>query len=475
LNLNSDLRLARFHLAATGERAGITMGDFPSVLGRGIALSLNDTPEAGMESALRGSMLELLVPRRLRLQVAAGTPNPPNLDPVTHAVLADDPGDWLLAASGEAFMLDVLSVGVHGVMSKPRFTDAGPIATERLWLDQGPGIGVATLGGQVDFRLGGVSAYLEGNGQIHDNFRVIDGDPVKGESGGAGYAEITWDPGPYLKKSSLLLRLEGIVYHHWLMEGPYRGGGTQSFIGPATRYSLAPTIEEPDAPVRSNGNASGARIQGRWELDATGTQIDLGTNVIHYKGGISTSGQWNDFPPTLVVHPITSLRHPFATATTTIAFTVGVRFEHTDEAPENSDDSGWMPHGRIELKQPFAAIHELSLRSDAALHALSISEPSGNYWLVQTSLLYRLTTLGQLELMHEYRSEQGSSGNTWPSGFPAGHFGRASLVLEPTGQWQHVRLTLSAGSKSGGLTCRYGACRDTPDSRGAFSELTVRF
>ncbi|HUT77168.1 MAG TPA: DUF6029 family protein, partial [Polyangia bacterium] len=389
LRHGNDFRVERLHGTAHLGDLHVTVGDSYVSFGRGIALSLIKLDDVGVDNALRGGRVEYRVPRKLRLVVVGGVVNALNSDPLTRQIQRDDPLDRIIGIRGEWELFDALSLGVHGVLMRPRFTDESQIEGSRLYVDQSPGIGVATGGASVELHAGGFHAYLEGDGQAHDNHRVPAGqEDVLDESGFAAFGELSYDLSPFN------IKLEGLAYRRWLMEGGFRG--SSSFINTVQplAYNNMPTLEPVWITIKSFGNASGGRLGGDYYLNDTDTQISLSSSLLYYLGGLLPQGEWADKPPTLVVHPILGVRQGFGETGVQASVEGGLRYETTDE-PENAAaaqasgiepaDSGHLWHAKADVAVPIEGPHSVEAKFEIRRHELLVTEDL-EYWVTLTSL-----------------------------------------------------------------------------------------
>jgi len=481
LRYGNDLRVERLHGTAHLGDLRITAGDFYVSFGRGIALSLIKLDDVGVDNSLRGGRVEYRVPRRARVVLVGGVVNALNVDPLTRQIQRDDPLDRIVGLRAEWELLDALGFGVHGVFMRPRFTDESEIEAARLYVDRSPGVGVVTGGASAELHAAGLHVYLEGNGQVHDNHRVPAGqEDVLGESGFAGFGEISYDLSPFN------IKLEGIAYRRWLMEGGYRG--SSSFINTVQplSYNNMPTLEPIWMPVKSIGNAHGGRLGGDLYLRDSDTQLALSAALISYLGGLLPQGAWADKPPTLAVHPIFSLRQGIGETGIRVSAEGGFRYETTDE-PENAAaveaegaepaDGGHLWHARVDVGVPIDGPHSVEAKFEIRRHALIITEDL-EYWVTLAGLGYDMSGLFGLTLVHEYSDQTAgvdAAFGGWELPLPRRHYLWGMLTVHAPAPLDGLTGRLLAGSQRGGIKCAGGVCRNFPDTVGARLELVYRF
>lgn len=481
LRYGNDFRVERLHGTAHLGDLHVTVGDSYVSFGRGIALSLIKLDDVGVDNALRGGRVEYRVPRKLRLVVVGGVVNALNSDPLTRQIQRDDPLDRIVGVRAEWELLDALSLGVHGVLMRPRFDDESQIEADRLYVDQSPGIGVATGGASVELHAGGLHAYLEGNGQAHDNHRVPAGqEDVLDESGFGGFGELSYDLSPFN------IKLEGLAYRRWLMEGGYRGSsGFINTVQPLA-YNNMPTLEPVWMTIKSFGNVGGGRLGGDYLLNDTDTQLSLSSSLLYYLGGLLPQGQWADKPPTLVAHPILVVRQGFGETGIQASAEGGLRYETTDE-PENATaaqasgtepaDSGHLWHAKVDVTVPIEGPHSVEAKFEIRRHELLITEEL-EYWVTLTGLGYDLSGLFGLTLVHEYSDQTAGSDvalGDWELPLPRRHYLWGMLTVHAPAPLDGLTGRLLAGSQRGGIKCAGGVCRNYPDTVGARLELVYRF
>ncbi len=472
LNYGNDFRVERLHGTAHIGDLHVTAGDFYVNFGRGMALSLIKLDDIGVDNSLRGARVEYRKARVVKAVLVGGVVNALNIDPLTHQVQQDDPLDRIVGGRVEWELLDAMSLGVHGVLMRPRYTDEADINPNRLWVDRGTGVGVINGGASMELHLGGLHVYLEGNGQKHDNYRPPQGqEDVLNESGYAAFAEASYDLSPFNIKA------EGIFYRRWLMEGPLRGsapsiGATQPLV-----YNHMVTLEPMWMVIKSFGNAEGGRLTGDLYLRKSDTQLTLGSSLIKYEGGLLPQGEWQDHPPTLVVHPTLKLRQGFGDTGISASAEGGFRYETTDETDIPEDDSGTLWHMMADLSVPIKGPHSVEIKGELRRHELIVTEGS-EYWITMTSLGYEWSGVFGFTAIHEYSDEtMGSEGKLgdWTLPFPRKHYFWGMLSGHPPKPLDGLTLRLLAGSQRGGIKCAGGICRRYPDAVGARLEAVYRF
>jgi hypothetical protein len=409
-----------------------------------------------------------------------GITNALNVDPLTHAMQEDDPMDRVAAANAEWQIADAISISGHGVFLEPRFKSADDIdSPDKLWVDQGPGIRVISGGGSLELHAAGLSMYLEGNGQTHNIYRVTSGDTVKNESGYGAYGEIAYDFAPYMKKATFLLKGEGIFYGKWLMEGAYRGSSPK-VLGPPVQYHHMPTLEQKWMVMHSLGNAQGGRLTGNIFIKKSDTQITIPVSLIKYLGGLTQMGRWDDYPPTLIINPMLTLRQNFGKSGIMLYLEGGYRYEQTDEPQPNHPDNGYLWNTTADLSIPIKGPHSIELKNELQRHHLGVSETNDDFWVTMTTLGYDMAGVWGIALIHEYSNEIPGSkddvkiGN-WALPLPDNHYGWAMLNFHAPKPLDGLSMRLTGGSQRGGLKCAGGVCRVYPDAVGAKLEVVYRF
>ncbi|MCP4606079.1 MAG: hypothetical protein GY847_37140 [Proteobacteria bacterium] len=472
LNYDNDYRVERLHGTMHVRDLHVTIGDFYVNFGRGMALSLIKLDDVGVDNALRGARLEYRLPRVVKAVLVGGVVNSLNIDPLTHQVQSDDPLDRIVGGRIEWEIQDALSLGVHGVLMQPRFTDEADIQPRRLYVDQSTGIGVANGGASLELHLGGLHVYLEGNGQKHDNYRTpIGEDDVLDESGYAAFGEASYDLSPFNIKA------EGIFYRHWLMEGPLRGSANNIGATQPLTYHHMVTLEPMWMVIKSFGNAGGGRLTGDLYLSDSDTQFVLASSLIKYNGGLMPQGTWTDHPPTLVAHPTLKVRQGFKDTGIYASAEGGFRYETTDEpeVPEHEDGTLWHIQGDVSV--PITGPHSVELKVEVRRHRLKVTE-GNDYWVTLTSLGYDWSGLFGLSAIHEFSDETGGSESklgSWTLPLPLKHYVWGMATVHGPAPLNDLTVRLLGGSQRGGIKCAGGICRRYPDAVGVRLEAVYRF
>ncbi|MFO8071934.1 MAG: DUF6029 family protein [Polyangia bacterium] len=472
LRYDNDIRVERISTTAHLGDVHVTAGDFYVSFGRGIALSLIKMDDVGVDNALRGARVEYHVPRRFRLVAVGGVVNSLNVDPLTHQLQRDDPLDRIAGARAEWEIMDAASLGVHGVFISPRFDSESQVAPERIYVDQAPGIGAFSGGASAELHAGGAHLYLEGDAQSHDNYRPPEGqEDVHAESGYAAFGEFSYDLAPFM------IRAEGIFYRRWLMEGGYRGSSTSIGQAQPLPYHHMPTLEPIWMVIKSFGNAFGGRLGGDLYLADSDTQLKATVASLKYLGGVLPQGEWDDHPPTAVVHPTLELRQGFAESGITLGADGGFRWETTDEPEVAGHDNGHLWHVQTDVSVPITGPHSIEVKLQLRRHELSVTEGI-DYWITLTSLAYDLSGLFGITLVHEHSDQTAGAVprlGGWALPFPRQHYFWTMLSLHPPHPLDDLTARLVAGSQRGGIKCAGGVCRNYPDSVGARLEAVYRF
>jgi len=471
LDYGNDFRVERIHGTAHVGNLHVTAGDFYVSFGRGMALSLIKLDDVGVDNALRGGRVEYRIPRRLKFVLVGGVVNALNVDPITRQIQEDDPLDRLVGARVEWELMDALSLGAHGVFMRPRFQQEDEIDPERINIDQGAGVGVVTGGASIQLNAGGFQLYAEGNGQVHDNYRpAFPNEDVVDESGGAVFGEVSYDLSPFLIKG------EGVFYRRWLMEGAYRGSSVTT-LGTPTPYNQMVTLEPVWMVINSFGNAEGGRLTGDYLIKPSNTQLTLMSSFIYYEGGLLPTGDWEDHPPTLTVHPILKVRQGFRDSGVALALEGGFRFEKTWEPEPNHADDGRLWHAMADLTWPIKGPHSVEAKFEIRRHDLNVSE-SVPHWVTMGTLGYDMSGVFGVAFIHEYSDETAGTDvkiGDWTYFMPRHNYLWAMLTYHPPEPLEDLTLRLIAGSQRGGIKCAGGVCREYPDAVGAKLEATYRF
>jgi hypothetical protein len=473
LDYDNDFRLERLHGTVRLGRLTATVGDFYVSFGRGIALSLIKMDDIGVDNCLRGARIEYQQPRRFKLVGVAGVVNALNIEPVTRQVLRDDPLDRLAGLRGEWQLLDALSLGAHVVHLSPRFESEAEIEPGRLWVDRSPGVRATSAGVSAEAHFGGVHLYLEANGQAHDNYLPPAGQKdIENEPGIAGFMALGYDLPP------VTLKLEGIYYDRWLMQGGLRGAAPNLGVVQPLAYHHMPTLEPVWMLIKSLGNVYGGRAGVGAYLTRLRTDLNLSLTVLRYRGGLLPQGTWDDHPPTLVVHPIFKGRSEIGQSGFSLTAEGGARFEHTGQPAPGEDDNGNLWHVGLGAMWPLAHPHSLDFKVELRRHGLAVTEGGAPYFVTLESLSYEWARAFGLTVAHEYSDQtpgvRGQIGAlTMP--VPAQHYLWAMASVHGRGPLKGLTGRLSAGSQRGGIKCAGGVCRSYPDSVGAKLEVVYRF
>jgi hypothetical protein len=472
-NYENDFRVERLYGTAHLDNLHLTVGDFYVNFGRGMVLSLIKQDDVGVDNALRGARMEYSIPRRMKAVLVGGVVNSLNIDPLTHAVQRDDPMDKIAGARIEWEALDALSLGVHGVLMRPRFTEETQIDPNRIYVDQSPGVAAINGGASGEINASGLHLYLEGNGQKHDNYRPPEGEEdIKDESGYAAYGEVSYDLSPFNIKA------EGIFYRRWLMEGSMRGSAPDVMTAALPLpYHHMVTLEPMWMVIKSMGNAEGGRFTGGLYLRKSDTQFEIMTSLIKYKGGLMPMGVWDDHPPTLIVHPILEVRQIFGDSGVQATAEGGFRFETTDDPGASGEEGGHLWHAMADVAVPISGPHSIEAKFELRRHELAVTE-GNEYWITLSQLGYEWSGMFGLSGVHEYSDQTGGNKTKigdWELPLPRRHYLMARLNVHAPAPLEDLTLRLSAGSQRGGFKCVGGICRMYPDAVGAKLEAVYRF
>ncbi len=469
LNYSNDYRVERLHGTVNIDKLKITGGDFYVNFGRGMALSLIKQPDIGVHNTLRGGRLEYRIPRRFKGIVVGGVVNGRNIDGLTKQIHEDDPLARIAGARFEFEVGDSATVGAHGVLMRPRFTDENQIADDRLWVDQSPGVSVSSAGATGELNLEKLHIYVEGNAQVHDDYRPPEGKDIEGEPGYAAYGEISYDLSPFN------LKLEGIYYHRWLMEGQKRGSAPQAqFLTLAMAYHHLVTLETKWMVIKSLGNAKGGKLSGDVYIKDTNTQLTLSNALIKYEGGLKPNGAWTDHGDTLIIHPILRAHQIFGDTGLQVILDGGYRYEIETAGEERT---GQLWHITADFTAAISGPHSIEIKSEIRRHELEITEDN-DYWITLTTVGYELSGLFGLSISHEFSDQLGGiigKIGDWELPWPKQHYFFLMGSFHTPKPLEALSFRMFAGAQRGGFKCIGGVCRVYPDTVGAWVEAVYRF
>jgi hypothetical protein len=468
LDYDNNYRLEHLHGTIRLKTLRITAGDFHVNFGRGMVLSLIKVDDLAEDNRLRGLRIEYEVKRKLQAALVGGLVNALNVDPMTRQIYRDDPMDRVAGARVQWEALDALAAAAHAVILKPRYTDPREIETERLYFDRSPGVDVISGGGSLELHAEGIHAYVEGNGQSHTDHRALGREAVS-EPGAAVVGEVSYD------LSRFSIKAEGIYYHQWLMEGPYRGQGNLAAVTP-TAYNNLVTLDVRFVPVKSMGNAAGGRLSLDYYVDALDLDLKLKCPFIKYLGGLLPEGGWSDHPPTWIVHPVLEAETRFGKKPVTLRLSGGGRMEHTSDPDIPGVDSGYLWHAETGVTVPIKGPHSLKVDAMVRHHALEVTE-GHDYYVSSVSLGYDISNRFNAAAAYEYSDEITTEGNyigdiPW---LKTHHFAwiRSTLRLEEIRKGMSIQFF--AGSERGGVKCVGGVCRQYPDTVGVRLDAVLSF
>jgi hypothetical protein len=291
------------------------------------------------------------------------------------------------------------------------------------------------------------------------------------ESGWAVFGEASYDLSPFNIKG------EGIFYRRWLMEGPFRGSAPNVGATQPLGYHHMVTLEPLWMPIKSFGNAMGGRLTGDLYLRDTDTQLTLSSAVIQYLGGLMPQGEWEDHPPTLIIHPILDLRQGFEKTGINLSAEAGFRYEGTDEPDIEGEDAGKLWHAAGDVSIPLAGPHSIEVKGEVRRHMLDVTE-GNHYWVTLASLGYDWSGLFGITGVYEYSDETaGAAGKIgeWEVPLPLQHYVWALVTVHAPSPVDGLTLRLLGGSQRGGIKCAGGICRRYPDAVGGKLEAVYRF
>ncbi len=468
LDYDNDYRLEHLHGMLTLGPVTVTAGDFHVSFGRGMVLSLIKVDDLSEDNRLRGARIEYRAARKLSVTLVGGVVNPLNADPLTRQIYRDDSLDRIGGARVQLELLDALGIAVHGVIMRPRYTDLNQISSERLYMDQSPGVDLISGGGSLELHAEGVHFYIEGNGQSHTDYRTL-GAAATPESGVGLFGEVSYDI------SGFSILGEGIFYRRWLMEGPYRGAGVITAAEPLV-YNSLPTLDVNFVPNKSVGNAAGGRLTAGYFVQRINLDLRLRCAFIKSFGGLLPDGAWEDHPPTFAVHPTLQGETRIGEREVVLRVEGGARVETTSMPDVPEMDSGHLWHVSTDVTVPLRGPHSLKFDAEVRRHALRITE-GNSYWVGAVTAGYGLAGRFDAALAYEYSDEITTTGNRigdvpW---LPSHHFFwvRSTLMLKEVRKGLSLRLFV--GSERGGIKCVGGACRQYPDTVGVRLDAALSF
>jgi len=468
LDYDNDYRIEKFYATARLDDFTLTGGDFYVSFGKGIILSLIKIDDLGIDNSLRGGRVEYELPRILKATAVAGTVNATNMDPATHRILRDDPNDLIAGARLEISGTSPFLLGFQGVVLEPQYdaSNEAEIDPDHLNIDQSPGIRAYSGGANIEINPKPVRLYVEGDAQQHDNYIPPPGmENITDETGHALYGDLSVLIGPVTGK------LEGLYYHRWLMEGGLRGPAAS--LSQPLPYNHMVTLEPPWMVIKSLGNELGGRGTADILIEPTDTQISFYLTTLKYEGGLMPGGEWNDHPPTVVLHPIAKLRQELASNGTALVMDGGYRHEWE----ENADREGYLWHGSVDFTLPLAEGHTLEAKEELRRHHLDVTE-GNTYWVSTATLSYDMVGLWGVSLVHEYSDETEGTGKKlwgWDLPLPEHHFLWALLSFQAPEPLNGLVLRLSGGAQRGGIKCAAGICRYYPETVGIGLETVYRY
>jgi hypothetical protein len=469
LDYKHDIRVERMYATLKYKRLKFTAGDSYATFGHGIALSLIKLDDLSVDNSLRGGRGEFSVPGKFKGILLGGYVNSINYDQLTHQVLEDDPLDKIAGMRLELEPTPNFTLGVHGVILRPRFEKESEVEEDRNYVDQGTGISANTVGGTIELRAGDLGFFFEGDGQVHDNYRPVEElKDVKDEIGYAGFTELSYD---FL---ALTLKIQGFYFYKWLMEGPYRGSSTNIATSQPSKYSKKINLEPTWMPIKSQGNNWGVKLMGDGYISASKTQIIASTTFLKYNGELVPAGQWEELADYKFVHPLLSLRQEIGDSGFRVSLEGGYAVELT---PVEEQENGSLWHGMVDVLLPLSGPHSIKVRSDLRRHDLN-TEAGDPYYVNMNTLGYDWSgTLG-VSFLHEYSDQTAGIDakiGDWTYFMPRKHYLQTKITYDLPDPLSGLRFQLVGGSQRGGRKCVGGGCRDLPDSVGVRLDTIYRF
>lgn len=478
--LDDDYRLER---ATARIRLGdhrLIAGDFPIQVGRGIALSLRKVSEFGIDDALRGARLQLNLHESVRLDLFGGVVNNANLDEVTD-IHIEDVRDRVVGGSVEGRILDIATVGAHGVLLLPHYFDptAGPEGSDGDWVDSDLEGGVYSMvvGGTVEFpnlwdRL---SFYVEADAVLRP---VVDDGTREEDEGFALYSSVDLDLGRFTLSGELKWYEDFEV----IGTAPELLGARAGALAPssARAYSQPPTIEREDQPVANNTDVLGGRLR----LDV---RLPLDFLIFGNLGfiGARSSDAFNTF------HGYLGLEYRLAGGRVAGTLSGGYRREFGDQS--ESERPSWnnlaveIIHGETNNSVRLVGRHGMHLAFEhETWNKPSQSTGEAHYFHRGTLTIgYDYGSTLSVSVAYEYDTQFNLNTYTQipgPDRDPPGvydvstsvrqHFAFAEVRYTPL-RWLDLRLR--GGTQRGGLRCLSGVCRMFPNFTGVRLESVIRF
>jgi hypothetical protein len=441
-----DQRVERFSLRADGRLASVTAGDFYVQVGRGIALALRKIDELGVDVALRGGRLDLHLPGRWETSLFAGTTNITNVDEVNRRVVPD-PRDRILGGRTELTLVDLVTVGTHGVVLVPGIPSLPEEGDDH--------IGNAGLDLDVPEIPGGLHLHLEGDLQ----WRNVGGsDPAEGRHPHqplALYGDVGWTAGPL----SLTVELKD-YYDFQPLEG-----AVDPFSGLPYTYTQPPTAERSDQQVPSTRNIIGGRL--RADLRIPGTPHAVFANVMHARTRKRDVDE-DDYvlvDDTLFWHAYAGGELRLNGERTVGQASGGLRLE--DDA-ESGDNLRRLVHAEVDVQTPVVGpwgMHVSWIHESWRQHNPVETRGDITYHRGTAVLEADYGSLAAAAIAFEYDDEVDLPGvrrTFW--------FGDARWNVT-----SNVTLHVVVGQQRGGLKCVNGVCRTFPPFAGGRAEVVVRY
>lgn len=394
-------------------------GDYAAQLGRGLALSVRNAPEVGIDSAIRGARVSIDT-ERLAATALIGLANPANLDSISHRRL-EDPGDLLSGAELRLLAADGVAVAALSSLVVPAERVLPEAADWTL-----------TTGAAVDVE--DASRTCRAGLEVDVQQRSLAG---VSQQGAGATAELD------LRLGDSALQLEALYLAGMEVKGS-RNGAT----GVRFDYHQPPTLERFDQEVQNNRDVVGGR--GRADLALPG-------GALLHASGMVRVGEAASPGAVVQTHGIAGAE--LAKGGTSWSVSAGVRAERLglSKLAELRDMMHLDGDTLIQLGRGFA-LHSFT--------TLQLWRAADRPW-VRGSTMLSLDKRGAASIGVEAGIDSQD-----PSPEVRQLFLAAMTVWHVT---DDVALRATAGSQRGGVKCLGGVCRQLPAFAGAQGELEVRF
>ena len=480
-----DYRLERLSLRLTSRFVDVSAGDFNVQFGRGIALSVRNVDQLGIDPTLKGGRVDVHS-KPLEFTAFAGQANRANSDYATRQLI-EDPG-YPAKCTIDRPDHSVWQIG------NPIWTTCSDLVTG------------ARIEGKLPakLRLAGHYAYIDFGEQIasglDESIHVAGGDfsgkriAERWDLFVGGAALVRQRDAPELDVPAL----EGVDYighavfvannfyigdsTTLLIEGKHYRDFLLAVQPTRIQYSDAPTLEREDQQVPGNFNSTGGRVR----LDHTWQPLGLTlfANAMAY--AFAENLKQDPFARAdglVATHGYAGAIYRRPRATAQVSF--GYRYEY------HQDDGRFrrrFPHGELYVNFPLAntrgLVHSASFRFEARFEDKQVTGFADERFVYgQTILGYALAPYLQIAFIGGFSTE-------FPALPGAVDLTRELCDLEAGDRckphlWPGAELKLTiagnnfvrvfAGRQVGGRVCVNGSCRTLPDFEGVRAELVLSF